>query len=512
MRIATFDLGSNSFHLLIAEAGPNQTFVPITTDKEMLSLGAAVAEHDGIIPDELLARALDTVRRFRRLADAGGAQEIRAVATSAFRIAQNADVLLDRIASECGVEVEVISGHREAELVFGAVRAAVVLQPAPALCADLGGGSLELIVGDATGARWLTSLPLGVGRLTAQYVHEDPLSKKERRRLHDAIRKILDPVINEVAEFAPRMLVGSSGTFQAIAAMCAARRFGSVPMRLNQFRFTQAEFHEVAQSVLALDAEGRRSVMGLDARRVPVIAAGLLVCGALFDATGIDAMTISEWALREGVLLDAITHHDPVDWSDDPHAIRRASVEALARRCSSPEAHAHHVGTIALRLFDETVDVHGLGAQDRELLEYAAILHDIGEHVAPEGHHRHGAYLVMHGALRGFDHKEISMLAAIVRWHRRGEPKATDDLYDPLDADGLARVRALTAMLQLADGLDRGRGSVLRGLTLIVDEDRAHLQVQVVHGEDGELEVWGARRKKGQFEKLIGRPVDIVVS
>jgi exopolyphosphatase/guanosine-5'-triphosphate,3'-diphosphate pyrophosphatase len=234
-----------------------------------------------------------------------------------------------------------------------------------------------------------------------------------------------------------------------------------------------------------------------------------VVCGVLFDLTGLDAMTVSEWALREGVLLDAVVHHDPADWSEDPRAIRRASVSALARRCSWPEAHSRHVAMLALRIFDQTLSEHELDPVDRELLEYAALLHDIGEHVSVDGHQRHGAYLVMNGALRGFDHEEIAMLAALVRWHRRGEAKAEDEIYGELGRPALGRVRALAAILQLADGLDRGHAQAVADVGLTFGPTLATVRLRVAPGADGELEQWGARRKREQFEKQFGREVEV---
>ena len=176
-----------------------------------------------------------------------------------------------------------------------------------------------------------------------------------------------------------------------------------------------------------------------------------------------DELTISEWALREGIVLDAIGRHDPVDLTDDPRAIRRASVQALARRFSWPEAHSRQVAKLSLELFDQTRELHGLDDNDRELLEYAALLHDIGEHVSHDGHDRHAAYLVAHGQLRGFDPEEILVLTALVRWHRRGEPKASDDLVGELDDRPRDRVRRLAAIIRIADGLDRSRKQVVTG-------------------------------------------------
>ena len=224
----------------------------------------------------------------------------------------------------------------------------------------------------------------------------------------------------------------------------------------------------------------------------------------LFD---LSEMTVSEWALREGMVLDAVGRHDPADWSDDPFAIRRASVMALARRCSWPEEHSRRVTELALSLFDQLRELHGLGDEDRELLEYGAILHDIGEHVAHEGHDRHAAYLVQHGRLRGLTPAAITELAALVRWHRRGDPKAKDDLVGGLDDEQRDRVRKLVAILRIADGLDRGRKQVVTAVSARVGPELVLLHVQAVG--DPELELWGARRKRDLFEKIFDRELEL---
>src|SRR5204863_3202830 len=159
MRIAALDLGSNSFHLLVADVHPDGSFEAVTREKEMLRLGDDVAR-DGRISPAAADRAVASVRRLRQLADASGAQEVIAKATSAIRTADNGSELVDRIEAETGVEVEVISGLEEARLIFAAVRASLVLEPAPALCVDIGRGSVEVMIGDGAGLRWASSLPL----------------------------------------------------------------------------------------------------------------------------------------------------------------------------------------------------------------------------------------------------------------------------------------------------------------------------------------------------------------
>jgi len=505
VRIAAFDLGTNSFHLLVAEAHA-EGFTPLVREKEMLRLGDAVAR-EGKIPDALAAEAVATVRRFRLLSDTAHADEIHACATSAIRSAANGDELVDRIEAETGVDVRVIDGLTEAQLIFGAIRASVVLHPAPALCLDLGGGSVEIIVGDAGGLRWATSENLGVGRLTAELVESDPPSKDDRRRLRDRIRSVLDPIAAEVARFEPKLAVGSSGTLGDLAHMVAARRKEDVPISLNQLTFTRDEFLSLHKLIMSSKASERRRLVGLEARRVDLIPAGSTFLATAMEVFGFDELTVSEWALREGIVLDAIGHHDPADWSEDPHAIRRASVHSLGRRCGIAEGHSQQVARLALELFDQTTELHGLGADDRELLEYAAMLHTVGQHVSNDSHHKHAAYLIRHGQLRGFAPDEVNLLAAIARWHRKGDPKATDELYGDLGADDESRLRKLTALFRVADGLDRSHRDVVRGVQVHVGPSLVLVRVEA--GGDVELEQWATRRRRDLFEKVYERELEV---
>ncbi|MBA2326466.1 MAG: Ppx/GppA family phosphatase [Actinobacteria bacterium] len=505
MRIAALDLGTNSFHLLVAEVQPDGGFTPLVREKEMLRLGDVVAR-EGRIPEGPADQAVATVRRFRLLADTAGADEVLACATSAIRLAANGDELVDRIEAETGVNVRVIDGLTEAQLIFGAVRASVLLDPAPALCFDLGGGSVEITVGDAAGLRWATSENLGVARLTAELVESDPLSKDDRRRLRDRLTEVLAPVAAEVAAFEPKMFVGSSGTLLDLAHMAAARRKEEVPVSLNQLTITRDEFLPLHKLIVSSRASERRRLEGLEPRRVDLIPAGSMFLDTAMELFGFDELTVSEWALREGIVLDAIGHHDPADWSDDPRAIRRASVVGLARRCDVAEGHSRQVARLAVALFDQTAELHGLGRADRELLEYAGLLHNIGQHVASEGHHKHAAYLIRHGQLRGFDPREISLLAALARWHRKGDPKAADE-FAPIDPDDESRMRKLTALLRIADGLDRSHHDGVSGADVHVGPTLVLVRLDA--GGDVELEQWAARRRRNLFEKVFDRELEV---
>ena len=507
MRISAFDLGSNSFHLLVVDAHPDGTFIPLVREKDMLRLGDAVGR-EGRIPAALADRAVATVDRFRKLAVGAGTDEIHARATAALREADNGGEVVDRMAAEAGVKVRVINGQEEARLIFLAVRASVVIDPAPAVCLDLGGGSLEIMVGDRSRLHMATSVRLGVARLSAELVTGDPYTADDVRRLEKRVTTVLAPLADQVAELAPGMAVGSSGTFCDLARMVAARRSGSVPRSINQFTFSRDELVPLHEELLALRSSERAHIPGLEAKRADIIPTGSTVLLAAMELFGFDHLTVSEWALREGIVLDAIPRHEASDWSDDPRAIRASSVLQLARRCNWDEGHSRQTARLALGLFDQTSSLHGLGPGDRELLEHAALLHDIGEHVSTESHHKHSAYLIQHGRLRGFTPEEVDFVAALARAHRGGGPKPSHEPFASLPREARERVTRLAALLRVADGLDRGRAGNVGGVDVVLNDARARLLVKAEG--DVTIELWGARRKRELFERVFGRRLEVV--
>ena len=507
MRIAAFDLGSNSFHLLVVDAHADGTFVPLIREKEMLRLGDAVGR-EGRIPPALADRAVATVARFRKLCVGAGTDEIHARATAALREAENGGEVVDRMAAEAGVKVRVISGQEEARLIFEAVRASVVIDPPPAVCLDLGGGSLEITVGDRSRLLWAESVRLGVARVSAELVTGDPYTADDVRRLEKRISSVLAPLAADVAGLQPGVAVGSSGTFCDLGRMIAARRSGSVPRSINQFTFTRDELLPLHDDLLRMKASERAGIPGLEAKRADIIPTGTTLLLTAMELFGFDRMTVSEWALREGIILDAIPRHEAADWSGDPRAIRMSSVLQLARRCNWDEGHGRHTARLALDLFDQTTSLHGLGAADRELLEHASLLHDIGEHVSTESHHKHSAYLIQNGRLRGFTPGEVDFVAALARAHRGGGPKPSHEPFASLDAEARDRVTRLAALLRVADGLDRGRSANVSAIEVALNGSRARL-VAKAEG-DIAVELWGARRKRELFERLFERRLEVV--
>jgi exopolyphosphatase/guanosine-5'-triphosphate,3'-diphosphate pyrophosphatase len=508
VRIAALDLGSNSFHLVVVETRPDGSFLPLAREKEMLRLGDVVASF-GSLPEASIEEAIDTVRRFKTIADLQHCDEIVAMATAAMRQAANGPEAAERIEAATGVRIQVVSGIREAQLIFDAVRASVLIDPSPALCADLGGGSLELSVGDRFGLTYATSLHLGVGKLTTDYIRTDPPSKKDRARLKDQIAKSLDTVLEDILACGPKLLIGTSGTLCALARAAAARRDGIVPTSVNQLTVTARELAALSDVIYELPSLERARVPGIDARRAELLPAGAAVAEALMERTGLRELTVSEWGLREGIIISTIAKHDRVELTNDPRAIRRASVMSLCSRSRWPEAHSRQVARLALELFDATAAVHGLDGEDRELLELGALLHDIGELVSRDGHARHSAYLIENGDLRGFSPIEIQMLACLGRYHVRGRPRESFQSWESLERKDRDRVSKMLSILRIADGLDASHDSVIGHL----GAELSGLGVEMVASArgDAELERWMLQRKRALFQELFEIPITLEV-
>lgn len=508
MRIAALDLGSNSFHLLVADVRPDGGLEAVVRDKEMLRLGSLVAER-GEIGEEGMEAAVEVVRRFHAMAESLHAEREVACGTAALRRAADTPVLLDRIRRATGIDVSVIDGQEEARLIFAAVRTSVVIDPAPALALDLGGGSLELMVGDQRELLWATSLEIGVARLTSQAVRSDPPTGADRRRLLRLVDEALDPHLEAIVARQPHGALGSSGTLTTLIALAAGSNAdgrptrSTTPERVNQLTVDLDELRVLQRRLLRLTSAERASLPGVDAKRADLLPAGVVTCVRVMERTGVTQLTGCEWALREGMILDGAGPAVARSGPEDPEALRRQSVLDLCGRCRWPEIHSRKVARLAGELFDGTAHHHGLGDDDRNLLQYGALLHDIGEHVSADSHEQHSAYLIQHGQLRGFSPEEVGVLTCLARFHRWGSPKARFAPWGSLPDERKERTLRLIALLQVADGLDRGHGGPVRDVRVVPGGGR-RVTVEADAGGDIDLERYALRRKGQLFARVFG--------
>jgi exopolyphosphatase / guanosine-5'-triphosphate,3'-diphosphate pyrophosphatase len=470
VRASVLDLGSNSFHVLVADLDEGRV-LPVLRQREMLHLGAVVARH-GIVPPADRARALDTVAHLAELARRAGAVEQHAVATSALRDAEDGAEVIADLAAAAGTEVRVLDGFEEARVGYLGVRAAVAVRAEPVLVLDLGGGSLELTVGAGDEVRWSTSLPLGASRLST-LVDADPLTAGDLEVLRARVDRHLDPVVDALAQQAPATTIAVGGTVRAMARIAARDRGVWLPATLNQLRITVTELDELRDRLVGLDLDGRLAVPGMKDRRADHLHVAAIVLTRVLERLGTTTVTISDWGLREGLLLDAHARTTVPDAA----ALRWREIEGLRTTFTPDDPHPVHVAHLAGAVFDGTTTLHGLGARDRELLVAAARLHSIGEALALRRQHVHGAYLVEHAELRGFDPEELATLTTLVRYH---PSRGVDDSFPPfasLGEDDRRRTRRLLALLQVADGLDRARDQAVEEVAAHVGDGVVDLEV-----------------------------------
>ena len=254
----------------------------------------------------------------------------------------------------------------------------------------------------------------------------------------------------------------------------------------------------------------RARLTGLDARRADTIYAGAVVFRTALELAGAEQATLCETALREGIIADYVASNRPgmllVEEFPD---LRRRTVMELARRCQFREDHGTHVARLALSIFDQTRRLHKLATGDGELLEYAALLHDIGFYISPHRHHRHSAYLILNHAMTGFSRAEVRIIALAARHHRKVEPKRGRGLMRLLSKADCRRVRYLAAILRIADALDRTHARLVRAVRCSVSPKTVDVRIDA--DGDPELEIWAARRKGDLFEELSERKLRFAV-
>jgi exopolyphosphatase/guanosine-5'-triphosphate,3'-diphosphate pyrophosphatase len=375
---------------------------------------------------------------------------------------------------------------------------------------DIGGGSVEITRGTGATVERARSFKLGVIRLTERFVKSDPLSARDERKLVRHVYGEAGKYLSEVARAGFDRVVGTSGTILSLGAL-AIEQGRHTDAALRNRRVSAKQLRRVKTRLLALPLDKRLRLAGLEPRRADLSVAGVVLLDAILRRLGAGELTLCDLSLREGLVLDYIARHrKEIAQVDRYPDIRRRSVIELAERCNYWPEHAAQVARLAVAIFDQTRGVHALTDREREWLEYAALLHDIGVHISYESHHKHSCYLIKNGDLRGFEPEEVEVIALVARYHRRATPKRQHDEYAELPRERRRTIRTLAAILRLAETLDRSHSQSLSGIELHDRGKDALLQVRT--SGDAELELWAASRQAAPFERLLGKPLRIEVS
>jgi len=501
-RVACVDTGSNAIRFLVAEFSSPTEFQPLAYERVPVRLGHQVFL-TGNLASSAMRGAVEAFESFRSQMDAFEIDAFRAVATSAVREAKNGHELVGGIFERTGIVLEMISGSEEARLVHLAVAGRVELAGGQWILTDLGGGSVEVSLVDDMGMLWTQSHTMGSVRILEELSEAEPVPGRFRTLLADYVATLRIPAPAQY--WAPAGFVATGGNIEALATLASAPRDAREVARLSVQALGSA-----IDLLAGLSFRERMRQLGLREDRADVILPAAMVYARLAHLANAKEILVPGVGVKEGILADLVD--DLI--SHQSHEVRQEqqltkAAISLGRRFMFDEAHGLRVARLALSLFDQLQCLHGLEESDRRLLLTAAALHDVGVFVGHKRHHKHSLYLISRSELPGLSPNEMLMVANAARYHRKNVPREGHPEFMRLSAPDRDRTVRLSALLRVADALDRSHLQLVEEVKANEDGDRVELRLE---GEgDFLLEKWALSRKKSLFERTFHRSIAIVV-
>jgi exopolyphosphatase / guanosine-5'-triphosphate,3'-diphosphate pyrophosphatase len=438
--LAAVDLGSNSFHMVVARHSHGQLVI-VDRLREMVRLAAGL-DAQGRLSRESVGRALQCLERFGQRLHDMRAERVRVVGTNTLRKARRKGAFLDRAREALGHPIEIISGVEEARLIYLGVAHTTPSDGGPRLVVDIGGGSTELIIGEGLAAKRLDSLYIGCVSMSAQHFADGVVTEKRMKRARTAAQLEIEPVMARFRRPGWETAIGASGTMRAVSDTLLARGAGGGNITREGIEWLLGECLRAGEVT-------RLRLPGLATERQEILPGGLAIMVEAFDMLGIETLRVADGALREGLLYDLLGR-----LTDEDARVR--SVRAMEARFHVDVAQASRVEATALAFLRQVRALWNLNEPLAELvLRWAARLHEIGLDIAHSQYHKHGAYLLQHADLPGFPREEQSMLAALVGNHRR---KLNLDQLESLVPPWHLKAELLIVLLRLAVLLNRARG------------------------------------------------------
>ncbi len=510
--IAFMDIGTNSVRLLLVRINANQSYTVLSDQKETVRLGEGEFIEQYLQP-EAMQRAILVCHKFAEMARSYHAEEIVAVATAATREAQNRDDFIRRLKREAQLDVRVVSGKEEARLIFLGVVSGVYLGDQQALFIDIGGGSTEIILGNQREYLHLDSLKLGAIRVTSLFFLPDettPVTPVRYAVLKQFVRNALLRTAQQLQGRQMDLAFGSSGTAENLGDIAAYHFYNRARQRDDVF--SHAQLKEVIQMLCDMPLEERRRVPGINPGRADIILGGAAILDTIMEELHLPDLHITDRGLRDGLLIDYLSRSEQAPLFTGV-SVRERSVLQLGRTCNIDEAHARHVAQLALELFDSArqIHLHRFSSKERELLEYAALVHDVGAFLSYNNHQAHSYYLVRNYDLLGFYQNEINLIALAAFFHRKALPSKKKHLeFAELDKRSQKLVRLYAVVLRLAENLDRSHRSSVEHARFCQGKGKS-VVLELTSNSDIQLEVWGTQNHLPAFRKIFDRDLTIEV-
>ncbi len=521
-KIAAIDMGTNSFHMVVTEVGEEGLLNVVNREKVMVRLGEGGRDMKKL-SDEAMKRGIMALIAFAKIAHAEGAT-VRAVATSATREANNKSEFLAKVKAASGIDVEVISGVEEARIIYIGVVNGLPIYDKKVLLVDIGGGSTETVVGQSGKTMHVHSDKLGAIRLTQRFfpqrleasqsdkkkgkikVSEDQIKECEKH-----IKTIVARTALGINKYGFDMLVGTSGTITNLVDITKLRVEGSVPDQKNGASVSAEDFFETVDIIKKAAVNGDvNELPGLDSNRIDIILAGALIMCEYVKQSAARSITLSQYALREGIVFDTYNKVNGKDGWKHLKSLRKRSIVSLAEKYNFDKKHTLFMLALVKRMFDGLLKQHGFGDKEWELLEAAVYLHDVGTMIAADSHHKHSFYIISNSNIPGFSYNETLLIALISRYHRKSHPKKKHTGFGDLPEKDKNIVWKLGCILRIAEGLDRRQKQCIRDITVNAGKKKIGIMVHPLDNcSDPEIELWGAQMRKEMMEQAYDMPVSI---
>ncbi|MYC87437.1 MAG: Ppx/GppA family phosphatase [Gemmatimonadales bacterium] len=493
LRVAAIDVGSNAFRFVAAEFSDPDRYVELASERVPVRLGRS-AFLTGELSPSAIDRTVEGFRRFRAEIDRLGIEHVRAVATSAVRESRNGADLVRRVEEDAGIRLDLISGTDEARLVWTSVKQRFDLGDAKWMLVDLGGGSVEVSLADRSGIMWSESHRMGSVRLLEELTGSDDAPAHFASLLAEYAATLRIPHASK--HWTPVQLIATGGNIEELARLAG---HGAAD---GTRRITRAELAMAIEEFSRLSYSQRIGRLGLREDRADVILPAAIVYDRVAQLAGAEEILVPGVGVKEGVLFDLVDELTSGAGFGRLERIVHEGALTLGRRYLFDEDHGRHVASLALSLFDQLTEVHGLEPRDRRILLAGAILHDIGQHISYAKHHKHSLYLILHSEIPGIAPNELPLVALVARYHRRAEPRPSHYLYRDLGPPDRERVERLAALLRIADSLDREHLRRVKSVEARVHEHRLELRLE--RRGSVLLEQWALRKKGKLFARIFG--------
>jgi exopolyphosphatase/guanosine-5'-triphosphate,3'-diphosphate pyrophosphatase len=499
-RIAAIDVGSNSIRLVVAEVLTSGGYRVLDEERENTRLAAALTK-TGRLDPKAADSTVTVLRNFLSIAAGYGVNQVRAIGTSALRDAEDGPEFCDRVRKELKLSIEVISANEEARLAFLSVARAFDISGRRVAVADIGGGSTEIVLASSGLVDQVYETKLGAVRVAEECGVTGRSSEKRVQKLRDFIDRALKKEFRK-PPFVPDMLFGTGGTFTALASIIMARQ-GLAGQPMWGFRVSRAQIRHLVADLANMSLERRCKVVGLSPQRADIIVAGLAIIERIMRKLGANVVQVHTRGVRDGLMLTMVQQlpTPPTVPTED----RRTAIEEFAKSCGVDLPHARQVARIAGSLWQQLATPLGLKLDDRELIESAALIANVGYLINFDGHHKHSYHLIVNSELPGFERRQLQILANVARYHRGTRPKKRHENFTDLSVEDQKRVCELAAILRLALALDRTHQQHVGEVRARVRDDVVRIVVQ--SEDEANVDLWAAERKVDLFEKVFGRRV-----